>query len=103
MANDEITFAIKKILERTFSKFRQVSVSGVTNSDLLTVLQNVNDYWKDPLRPALTSLSCEAVGGTFELATDASVMFALVSAGFGIHDDIIDKTSIKHFRKTSRL
>lgn len=67
---------------------------------MLAVLQNVNDYWNDWLRTALTSFSCEAVGGTFETALDVSVMFALISAGFGIHDDIIDKTSKKHFRKT---
>jgi geranylgeranyl pyrophosphate synthase len=44
--------------------------------------------------------SCEAVGGNVETVTDAGVMVALASAGFGIHDDIIDKTSKKHFRKT---
>ena len=67
---------------------------------LLAIIETVNGYWKDGFRPALTSFSCEAVGGTFEMAIDAGVMFTLASAGFGIHDDIIDKTSIKHFRKT---
>lgn len=68
---------------------------------MLAVLQYVNDYWNDPFRPALTSFSCEAVGGSIETAIDASVLFSLASAGFGLHDDIIDKSSKKHFRKTA--
>ena len=85
---------------RILEKFRRVAVSEVTNPDLLKILQNVQDYWKDPLRPSLTSFSCEAVGGTLEGAVNAGVMFTLASAGFGIHDDIIDRSSKKHFRRT---
>lgn len=85
---------------RVLEKFRQVSVSKVANPDLLTIIETVNNYWKDGLRPVLTSFCCEAVGGTSEMAIDGGVMFTLLSAGFGIHDDIIDKTSIKEYRKT---
>ncbi len=86
----------KRILER----FRQVAVSGVRNPELLSILEEVKDCWRDVLRPALTSFSCEAVGGRPETADNASLMFTLAAAGIGIHDDIIDKSSEKHFRST---
>jgi geranylgeranyl diphosphate synthase type I len=64
-------------------------------------LEDVKGYWKDFLRPALTSFSCEAVGGQPEIADDVSLMFTLAAAGIGIHDDIIDKSLRKHFRRTT--
>jgi geranylgeranyl pyrophosphate synthase len=51
-------------------------------------------------RPALAALSCEAVGGQPEATDDAGLMFALASAGFGLHDDIIDRSDRKHFATT---
>jgi geranylgeranyl pyrophosphate synthase len=98
--NDELASAIEERSKRILEKFRQITVSKVGHPKLLAILETVNDYWKDAFRPALTSFSCEAVGGTFEMAIDAGAMFTLASAGFGIHDDIIDKAPIKHFRKT---
>ena len=77
-----------------------MSLSNISDPDLLAILETVNNYWDDGFRPALISFSCEAVGGNFEMAIDAGVMFTLASAGFGIHDDIIDKTSTKHSRTT---
>lgn len=98
--DDDLASAIEERSGRILEKFRQVSISKVADPKLLAILETVNDYWKDAFRPALTSFSCEAVGGAFEMAIDAGAMFTLASAGFGIHDDIIDKASIKHFRKT---
>ncbi|MGD9131952.1 MAG: polyprenyl synthetase family protein [Candidatus Bathyarchaeota archaeon] len=63
-------------------------------------MEDVKGYWTDMFRPALTSFSCEAVGGQPEIVDDASLMFTLAAAGIGIHDDIIDKSSKKHFRMT---
>jgi len=51
-------------------------------------------------RPSLTSFSCEAVGGEPEMADEAGLMFTLASSGFGIHDDILDRSSQKHLRMT---
>jgi geranylgeranyl pyrophosphate synthase len=72
----------------------------VKDPHLQSILGAVKKYWKDTFRPALTSFSCEAVGGTLEMASDASLMFTLASAGFGIHDDILDKSTHKHLRRT---
>jgi geranylgeranyl pyrophosphate synthase len=99
--------AIKKLAvkmeersRKTLERFGQVSVSGVNHSQLLSILADVKAYWKDNFRPALTSFSCEAVGGQPEAADDVSLMITLMGAGLGIHDDIIDKSLNKHFRTT---
>jgi geranylgeranyl pyrophosphate synthase len=81
-------------------RFKEVATFGVKNEKMLTILEDVKRYWKDSFRPALTSLSCEAVGGQPELANDAGLMLTLISSGFGIHDDIIDNSTTKHLRHT---
>jgi geranylgeranyl pyrophosphate synthase len=86
----------KKVLER----FEQAAVSGVTCPELLSILEYLKSYWKEKLRPALTSFSCEAVGGKPEMAEEAGLMFTLAAAGTQIHDEIIDNSSRSHLRRT---
>jgi geranylgeranyl pyrophosphate synthase len=81
-------------------KFSQLSTLYVNNSELLSILSEVKAYWQDTFRPALTSFSCEAVGGDPKAADEVSLMITLMAAGLGIHDDIIDRSYSKHFRKT---
>ncbi len=97
---NQLATAIENRSTTTLEKFRKQAVLNVSESELLKILGFVVDYWKEPFRPALTSFSCEAVGGSIEQGTSAGVLFAFASAGFGIHDDIIDKTLKKHFRRT---
>ena len=95
---------LKKLVERRskeiIERFGKIAVSHVTDPHLREILEYVRTYWKDKLRPALTSLSCEAVGGKSEMAEDASLMFTLAAAGTQIHDEIIDKSLKGHFRRT---
>ncbi len=86
--------------QRVLPRFRKAAVSDVSDPKLLEVLRFVCDYWKDNFRPAFASLWCGAVGGRAEAADGVSLMVTLTSAGGGIHDDIIDKSSNKHFRMT---
>jgi geranylgeranyl pyrophosphate synthase len=93
----------QKILER----FDQVAVLDVKDSKLLEILADLKNYWssrksssRDFVRPVLTSFCCEAVGSDPEVADDAGLMFTLASSGFGIHDDILDKSLYKHLRST---
>ncbi len=81
-------------------KFGKVATANVTDSRLLAILEDVKKYWKDSFRPALTSLSCEAVGGEPEMASETGLMFTLASSGFGVHDDILDRSANKHLRNT---
>ena len=98
--HEDLATLIKERGQRVLHKFGQVAVSGVIDPKLLEVLRFVKEYWKDNFRPAFASFCCEAVGGKSEAAEDVSLMITLTSAGGGIHDDIIDKSSHKHFRKT---
>ena len=84
----ELNAIIKERSKTILEMSGQVAISGVNDPQLLGVLQDVKKYWKDFVRPALTSFSCEAVGGRPELANNAALMFTLASSGFGIHDDI---------------
>lgn len=97
---EKLKAELKKRSRKTLKRFGKVSVSGINHKKLLMMLAEVEAYWEDYLRPALTSLSCEAVGGYPEATEDVSLMITLMGAGLGIHDDIIDKSLNKHFRST---
>lgn len=83
-----------------YGRFRDLAFLNVNHPELLSMLKKVIGYWKDFLRPALTSFCCEAVGGNEEAAVEASVMFTMAAAGLSIHDDILDKSNKKHNRTT---
>jgi len=53
-----------------------------------------------PIFPALTSLSCEAVGGRMEKTTNIGAALTLFVEAANVHDDIIDQTTTKYGRKT---
>jgi geranylgeranyl pyrophosphate synthase len=55
----------------------------------------VNDFWFDVLHPALVSLSCEAVGGKTEETVDIGAAIVLLAGAADIHDDIIDRSTVK--------
>lgn len=96
----ELNSIIVRRTRQVLKDFAIVAVNGVTNSELLAILQEVISYWKDKSRLALISFSCEAVGGKPEIVDNVSLMFTLGCAGIGIHDDIIDRTNRKHYRNT---
>ncbi len=99
-AQDELTELFRVRGEIALKNFGEVIFTGIENPQLLAILGDVKEIWKDSFRPTLTSLSCEAVGGNFEDTNVVNLMVALAGAGIGIHDDIVDKSVIKHFRKT---
>ena len=82
-------------------RFKQIRFSEVSSvSELTAVLENTKLRWSEFTRPALISLCCEAVGGQPSSCYDASLVVTTISAGMAIHDDIIDRTKNKHFKKT---
>ena len=99
-ADNEFSMVIKERSKKILEKFGQVAVSRVREPKLLAALEDVKNYWRDLNRPSLTSFSCEAVGGDPEMAEDAGLMFTLASSGFGMHDDMLDRSSNKHLRMT---
>ena len=96
----ELNKLIKERCEKILEKFGEVTTSRVRNPKLLAALEDVKKYWRDLNRPSLTFFSCEAVGGNAEVSQDAALMFTLASSGFGIHDDILDRSANKHLRMT---
>lgn len=92
--------AIEEKGNRVRKKIEEVLFLGANDPEFLSILKEINSNWKDVFRPALAALACEAVGGQPEATDDAGLMFALASAGFGIHDDIIDRSERKHFKTT---
>lgn len=96
----DLNLIIKKKGNKVLERFREEIFAGIKNPELILILEEVKSYWRDTFRPALTQLSCEAVGGQSGIAEDAGLVFALAAAGAGIHDDIVDKSSNKHFKKT---
>lgn len=99
-AYPEVVVAIKKRAEKALKRFGTKAVFGVSDPELLAILEEVIGYWKDSSRPAIASFCCEAVGGKPEIADEAGVMFLLAAVATGIHDDIIDKSLRNHLRWT---
>jgi len=97
---ENLTNLMQERSQRVLRRFGEVALSGITDETFGKVLQDVKGYWTDNFRPALTSFCCEAVGGDPASTDDVSLMISLAAAGGGIHDDIIDKSSDKHFRMT---
>ena len=101
----ELNTVMRERSQRILERFGQIAILKVNDPKLLSILEDVKVYWNNLhayalFRPALTSFSCEAVGGKPEVAEDAGIMFTLAASGFGIHDDILDKSSNKHLRMT---
>jgi geranylgeranyl pyrophosphate synthase len=99
-AYEQLVAQMEERSRPVLEKFGQLSTLCVNNSELLSILSEVKAYWKDTFRPSLSSFSCEAVGGDPKAADQVSLMITLMAAGLGIHDDIIDRSYSKHFRKT---
>jgi geranylgeranyl diphosphate synthase type I len=97
---DELNREIEERGNRIQQKFGKEALRGIEDPKLSEILTIIRNKRRDTFRPALTSLSCEAVGGSAQDADDAGLIFALVSTGVSIHDDIIDKSPRKHLRVT---
>jgi geranylgeranyl diphosphate synthase type II len=56
--------------------------------------------WNDTTRPGVLALAHEAVGGELEEVVPLQTAMLLIDAAMDIHDDILDKSTIKHSKKT---
>ena len=94
----------RKILEdnggMVADKARTILLEDPALKDLRAPLEFISKNWRDPLTPALMSLSCEAVGGCPEETHEAALAMSLMNLSFSIWDDIIDKATSKSFKPT---
>jgi len=81
-------------------KSRTILLEDVALENLRAPLEFLSKNWRDPLTPALMSLSCEAVGGRPERTYEAALAMSLMNLSVYLWDDIIDKASIKLFKPT---
>jgi geranylgeranyl pyrophosphate synthase len=63
---------------------------------LREALEHYLAHWNDFTHPGLFSMACEAVGGNPDDVVSAQAAIAMMAAAFDIHDDIIDKSKVKH-------
>ncbi len=93
----------RKILEdnggAVADKARTILLEDKTLKDLRPPLEFISKNWRD-LTPALTRLSCEAVGGQPDEANDVALAMCLMHLSFYIWDDMIDNAQSKSFKPT---
>ncbi|MCX8204457.1 MAG: polyprenyl synthetase family protein [Candidatus Nezhaarchaeota archaeon] len=66
-------------------------------------LDKLRAGWRDLARPAIVALSCRAVGGDVEKALRAAAPLILLSGGFDLHDDIIDRSITRGPRRRKTI
>jgi len=79
---------------------RRILLEDAALKDLRPPLEFVSKNWRDPLTPSLIALSCEAVGGRSDITYEAALAMTMMTLGFNIWDDIVDKTVSKLFKPT---
>lgn len=93
-----------KILEDNGSfvadKSRTILLRDPALKNFRRPLEFISKNWRDPLTPAMMSLSCEAVGGQPGETYETALVMSLMNLGFYIWDDIVDKATSKSFKPT---
>lgn len=89
----EITYIVKQDFDRIISE-------SIDEPILLNMINILKKNFSDDYRTGLTSLACESVGGDSKNVIPYCTIISLISASFGIHDDIIDNSVNKQFKTT---
>jgi geranylgeranyl pyrophosphate synthase len=88
---------LKKRSEKGLKLAKQVLQTEKMEHPMLRgALKHYITHWNDFTHPGLFSMACEAVGGNPDDVVSAQAAIAMMAAAFDIHDDIIDKSKVKH-------
>jgi geranylgeranyl pyrophosphate synthase len=79
---------------------RTILLEDPALKDLREPLEFIAKNWRDPLTPAMMSLSCGAVGGRPDETYEAALAMSLMNLSVYLWDDIIDKATLKLFKPT---
>jgi geranylgeranyl pyrophosphate synthase len=90
----------KDALEEARKEILGLQYNGGPVSSALEYFAKVTLRGALPVFPALTSLSCEAVGGKTEKTTSIAAALTLIAGAADVHDDIIDQSPTKYSKKT---
>ncbi len=74
IAPEVVEAAIRDRVRMVHDRFLHVTLLGLTDSRLISIIEEIAGYWPSSLRTALTSFCCEAVGGESPRIVDASVV-----------------------------
>jgi geranylgeranyl diphosphate synthase type I len=103
---EEITKQLQKLLKERGRKALEMAKKTVLEEKIESkevqeaLKYFMTEYWHDVARPALLSLTCEAVGGDPDTTTPIAIPMSLISGAIDIHDDIIDHSKTKGSRPT---
>ena len=61
--SEVVEAAIRDRVRMVHDRFLHVTLLGLTDSRLISIIEEIANYWPGSLRTALTSFCCEAVGG----------------------------------------
>ena len=93
----KIVADLKRRGEKGLQFARQIlQKERIEDLTLCDALKHYIANWNDFTHPGLFSLACEAVGGDPDDVVSAQAAIAMMAAAFDIHDDIIDKSKVKH-------
>jgi geranylgeranyl pyrophosphate synthase len=95
---------IQKILEdnggKTADKTTNILLHDPTLKELKPELEFISKNWRDPLRPAMIKLACEAVEGKPQDTEEVAIAMSLMNLSFYLWDDIVDKAPCRLFNPT---
>jgi geranylgeranyl pyrophosphate synthase len=106
ISQEEVTEQIIKILHERGKKGLELAKKTIfeekfESEDVKEAIEYfMTEFWQDFFRPAYLSLCCESVGGNPDITTSISISLSLISGALALHDDIIDKSKIKHSKPT---
>jgi geranylgeranyl pyrophosphate synthase len=88
---------LKKRSKKGLEFAKQVlQAERIENPKLREALEHYIAYWDEFTHPGLFSIACEAVGGETDSVVPTQAAIAMMAAAFDVHDDIIDKSKVKH-------
>jgi geranylgeranyl pyrophosphate synthase len=79
---------------------RTILAEKIECEEIREALEYYTSNWKNFIHPGLFSIACEAVGGNPDRAVPIQAALSMIAAAFDIHDDIIDKSKVKHGKST---
>jgi len=88
---------LKKRSEKGLELAKQIlQAERIDYPKLDKALKHYITHWNDFTHPGLFSIACEAVGGDPDSVWPTQAAIAMMAAAFDVHDDIIDKSKVKH-------
>jgi len=88
---------LKRRSEKGLEFAKQVlQAERINYPKLCKALEHYITHWDDFTHPGMFSMACEAVGGDPDSIAPTQAAIAMMAAAFDVHDDIIDKSKVKH-------